>query len=135
MIFPLETLLGSADFDGLLSRWKQSNALEFFTRESSKMAKAGSLTAEEKTQIRAYADAGMSHRKIAEKISRSQNVVSRYLKDPKEYDKKKKRGIIRKLSQADKRRICRMASNSALTRRDILKTKVKFPSRRGASGR
>lgn len=87
------------------------------------MPRAKCLTGEEKAKIDAFFECGLTHRAIGAKIDRSQKVVSSYLKNPDLYNRKKKRGVTSKLSPADKRRICRAASNSTRSstqiRRDL----------------
>ena len=83
------------------------------------MPKGTALTEEEKTRIQAFHESGKSAREISKRIGRSDRVVRSYLKNPAQYDKKKRRGIISKLSPADKRAICRLASNSTRSSRQI----------------
>ncbi|RCN36851.1 hypothetical protein ANCCAN_17265 [Ancylostoma caninum] len=83
------------------------------------MPRATMLAAEEQAVISALNDAGESHKKIAEKLKRSRHVVTSYLSDPQAYGKKKSCGRPRKVNCQDERRICRAASNSTATLRQI----------------
>lgn len=76
------------------------------------MAKGSKLSEKEKGKIDAYRDVGKSNREIEHLLGRSPTVVDNYVNDPDNYGKKKIRGITKKLSDRDTRRICREASNS-----------------------
>lgn len=70
------------------------------------------LSAEEKGQIHAYHEMGLSNRQIATRISRSPKVVNNFLANPQQYGTATHTGRPSKLSKRDKRRILRRASNS-----------------------
>jgi transposase len=57
--------------------------------------------------------------KIAELLNRSRKVISNYLKDPDKYRKKHGGGRPRAISARDRRALLRVASNSAMTARQI----------------
>lgn len=57
------------------------------------MSRGEQLFDYERVQIEAYHESGLSHRKIAQKIERSQNVVGNFLRSRAEYDKNMKGGI------------------------------------------
>lgn len=76
------------------------------------MAKNSKLSEYEKGQIDAYRAARKSNREIGRLLNRSKCVINNYVKDPANYGTKKTRGITKKLSDRDTRRICRTASNS-----------------------
>lgn len=75
------------------------------------MPRGLSLSELEKGQILAYHDAGWSSRCIAARLTRSKTVINNYLTNPNVYTKKKTRGITEKMSDQDKRRLRRAASN------------------------
>ena len=77
------------------------------------------LTEYERGQIDAKRDQGMNMSQIAADLSRSVNVIKHYLDDPANYGKKNAGGRPRKLSDADKRRIIRQASNAATSVMEI----------------
>lgn len=83
------------------------------------MGRGKSLSEAEKIKIKTYKDAGVSIHKIAEKIGRSRNVVSKYLKNESTYGKNMKSGAKRVLNIRDKRKILRLASNSQDTAAQI----------------
>lgn len=83
------------------------------------MPRRKSLSSDEKARIETFAACGKSCRDIGRKIGRSHQVVASYLNNPAQYNKRKKRGVVNKLSPADSRRICRLASNSTLSCRQI----------------
>lgn len=83
------------------------------------MGKAKSLNDVEKGKIDAYHDQRHSSRFIAEKLGRSHTVVLNYLRNPENYGKNMKGCSVSKLKPVDKRKIIRIASNSALSARRI----------------
>lgn len=76
------------------------------------MGRGKSLTNEEKLKIKIYKESGQSIHKIADKIGRSRNVVSIFLRNESTYGKNMKGRTKSSLSAADKRAILRAASNS-----------------------
>ena len=66
-------------------------------------------------QIDALPSQGLSTREIAAEIEKSQTVVQHYLADKKNYGTNKYRGGTPKLSDRDKRRICRESSNKSVS--------------------
>lgn len=88
------------------------------------MPKAWPLTTNGKGRTETYPECGWTHRLSATKIGRSQSLVSRYLKNPDLYSQKQRRGTKLKLEPADRKRICREASNTMRTSRWI---KVDLP--------
>jgi transposase len=76
------------------------------------MPRGTELTEFEKGQIQAYNDAGKSNREIARLLRRSEFVVRNFLKNPEAYGTRKRSGRPSKVSERDKRRIYRAASNS-----------------------
>ncbi|EYB96308.1 hypothetical protein Y032_0151g2804 [Ancylostoma ceylanicum] len=76
------------------------------------MPRGTRLSTEEKAQIRALSDAGLSSRAIGRQIGRTHCLVSTYLRNPDGYSKKKDTGRRRTLTAHDERQICRQASNS-----------------------
>lgn len=80
-----------------------------------KMAKQKILNLSEKTKIDVYRSEGYSNRAIAKKIGRSPTVVDNYIKDPEGYGKNFKGRVSLSLSTYEKRKIIRIASNSALS--------------------
>lgn len=83
------------------------------------MPKRNKLSDFEKGQIQAFDAENKSHREIARLIGRSPTVVDNYLRNTAEYGKKNPGGRPSKLSERDKRRIYRVASNSAKTSTSI----------------
>lgn len=83
------------------------------------MPKGKYLTEFEKGRITSLKESGLSNRKIAIKVRRSLNVVNNYVKKKKNYGIKKSSGRPSVFTERDKRRIIRIASNSALTARQI----------------
>uniref|UniRef100_A0A7I4Y079 HTH_38 domain-containing protein n=1 Tax=Haemonchus contortus TaxID=6289 RepID=A0A7I4Y079_HAECO len=79
------------------------------------MPRGPRLSAEEKAQIRALHEAGLSNRRIANQIGRTHCVVFSYLRDTEAYDKGGAQGRQRKLSSRDEREIWRRASNSTIS--------------------
>lgn len=79
------------------------------------MGRREQLSECERGQIQAYHESGLSHRKIAQKIGRSQNVVSNFLRNKAEYGKNMKGGVKHATTAADRRHILRTASNSHLS--------------------
>jgi transposase len=87
------------------------------------MPKLPQLTDLEKGQILALADQNLSQTEISNKIGRSQSTVSKFLKDPQNYGKRKRSGRPRTLSLRTERQILRNVSNhnwSARTAKDKL---------------
>lgn len=76
------------------------------------MARGNKLTEYEKGQIDAHHQAGKSNRAIAFLLTRSLDVVNRYLRNPAVYGTRKSTGRPSTISERDKRRIHRAASNS-----------------------
>ena len=76
------------------------------------MPRGTGLSNYEKGQIRAFQEAGLSNRDIAERLSRSSSVVDNFVKKGDGYGKKKRSGRRPKLSDRDKRSIVKAASNS-----------------------
>lgn len=76
------------------------------------MGRGKTLTEYEKGQIFAYHQAGKSNRQIAPLVGRSLNVVNNFLRDTRGYGTTKAPGRPSKVSERDKRRIYREASNS-----------------------
>ena len=66
----------------------------------------------EKGQIIAYHDSGISNHAIAEKLGRNHDVIDRFLKNPTSYGTKKPSGCPSVLSPRNRRRILAHASNS-----------------------
>ena len=83
------------------------------------MARGKTLSDFEKGQIEAYNHAGRSNREIARLLDRSHHLVDSYLTDPARYGTRKSTGRIPQVSDQDKRRIWRRASNSTITCRQI----------------
>lgn len=73
------------------------------------------LTLSEKVKIDVYHSEGLTNRAIARKINRSDHVVGNYLKDPKSYGMNYKGNTSNALTQKERRKILRLASNSALS--------------------
>ena len=76
------------------------------------MGRARKLTDFEKGEIIAYHRAGKSNRAIVPLVGRSLNVINNFLKDPAVYGTRKSPGRPSTISERDKRRIHREASNS-----------------------
>ncbi|XGW19025.1 hypothetical protein V3C99_003105, partial [Haemonchus contortus] len=73
----------------------------------------GSLLSDfEKGQILAKKEQGLSNRRIARDLGRSHTVVDNFIKNPEEYGTRRSAGRPSLLSDRDKRRILREASNS-----------------------
>lgn len=79
------------------------------------MAKGSKLSDIEKGQILAYTEAGKSKREIGRLLRRSERVIRNFFNNPATYGQKKTRGITKKISDRDQRRIYREASNSTKT--------------------
>lgn len=79
------------------------------------MGKQKCLTDREKGQIDILRKEGLSNRKIAQKINRSPNVVDHYVNQGEEYGKNYKGRTVTALTLKEKRKILRVASNSALS--------------------
>lgn len=77
------------------------------------------LSENEKGQIEAFFKSGMSFRKIAKEMKRSDRVVRNFLQNKSEYGTKKNPGRPRKLSNQDERRVTRAASNSTRSLAEI----------------
>ena len=80
-----------------------------------KMARGRKLTEYEKGLIDAYHQAGKSNREIARLLRRSLDVVNRYRRNPAVYGTRKPTGRPKTISDRDKSRIMRKASNSVKT--------------------
>ena len=83
------------------------------------MPRGKPLSEIEKGQILAYHETGMSNRGIAERISRSHDVVNNFLKNPDVYGKNRRGGPKPKLNARDKRKILAAASNTSRSCRNI----------------
>ncbi|XP_039958902.1 uncharacterized protein LOC120773838 [Bactrocera tryoni] len=79
------------------------------------MGRGEQLSEYERGQIEVYRESGLSHHKIAQKIGRSQNVVSNFLGNKAEYGKNMKGGVKHATSAAVRRHIVLVASNSHLS--------------------
>lgn len=79
------------------------------------MGKKKSMSSIEQEKIDFFHSEGYSNRAIARKIGRSSRTVDRYLKNPSSYGKNYKGRVSSVLTERDKRNICKIASNSALT--------------------
>lgn len=79
------------------------------------MGKQKCLTDREKGQIGILRKEVLSNRKIAQKINRSPNVVDHYVNQGEEYGKNYKGRTVTALTLKEKRKILRVASNSALS--------------------
>lgn len=77
------------------------------------MGRATALTLAEKAKIEAFASQGLSGYAIAQKLGRSWNVVYNFLRDPTFYGKNMKGRRKRATTEADRRLILRVASNSS----------------------
>ena len=66
----------------------------------------------EKGKILAFLENGLSFREIGRKLGRSDKVVRNFAKNQSQYGKNKTEGPKRKLSERDRRRIVKAASNS-----------------------
>ena len=76
------------------------------------MACGRKLSDIEKGQITAYKRDGKSNRQIATLLGRSPTLIDNYVKDSAGYGTRKSTGRPSKVSERDKRRIYREASNS-----------------------
>lgn len=76
------------------------------------MAKGSKLSEFEKGKILAFTDAGKSKREIGRLLGRSDRVIRNFMADQAGYGQKRTRGVTRKLSDRDARKICQEASNS-----------------------
>jgi IS30 family transposase len=56
------------------------------------MGRKSCLTDEEKGQIKAFNDIGLSNREIGRRLGRNHVVIGRYLENPEEYGVKKSTG-------------------------------------------
>ncbi|KIH59436.1 transposase [Ancylostoma duodenale] len=83
------------------------------------MPRGRRLSTEEKAQISALNGAGFGFRAIGLQIGRTHCLISAYLRNPGEYNKKKDTGRRRTLTAHDERQICRRASNSCLSLNQI----------------
>ncbi|KAK6058247.1 hypothetical protein COOONC_04186 [Cooperia oncophora] len=79
------------------------------------MPRGSRLSSEEKAQIRALHQAGLSNRRIAKEIGRSHCVVCSYLRNPETYGSGGANKHQRKLSAREERQIWKKASNSTLS--------------------
>lgn len=90
------------------------------------MGRGKPLTEEEKGKIKAFMERGLSHRNIANKIGRSQNVVSQFSRNQPGYGKNMKGRTHKVTTAADRRAIIRAASISTCSASKIKeKTGVK----------
>lgn len=76
------------------------------------MGRGTTLTLEERGKILAYHDSKLTTRQIAEKIGRSQSVVSHFIRNPSSYGKNMHKPTRKALTTSEERRILREASNS-----------------------
>lgn len=76
------------------------------------MPKGKSFSERDKGKILAYLDERLSYRKIAKKLGCSHQAVGFFAKNQQTYGKRKRYGRKSKLSEREKRRILRAASNS-----------------------
>lgn len=76
------------------------------------MARGQKLSDIEKGQIIVYKRDGKTNRQIAGLLGRSPTLIDNYVNDPVGYGTRKSTGRPSKVSERDKRRICREASNS-----------------------
>lgn len=76
------------------------------------MGRGKQLNDFEKGQIKSYSNCGLNQREIAQKIGRSQNVVSNYLHNEATYGHNMKGGVPYATNVSDRRLIIRAASNS-----------------------
>lgn len=83
------------------------------------MPRGPMLTDSERAVAKALNANGVSCRSIAAQMGRSPNVISNFLQDPDGYGTAKHPGRPSKLSNADRRIICRLASNSTLSASQI----------------
>ncbi|KIH62893.1 hypothetical protein ANCDUO_06820 [Ancylostoma duodenale] len=90
------------------------------------MPQADMLNAEEQAVISVLNDAGESCKKIAETLEHSRHAVASYLNNPQTYGKEEFCGLLRKVNCQDEARICRTASNSTATLRQI-RANVQLP--------
>ena len=80
----------------------------------------GSLLSDfEKGQILAKKEQGLSNRRIARDLGRSHTVVDNFIKNPEEYGTRRSAGRPSLLSDRDKRRTLREASNSTKSSMEI----------------
>lgn len=77
------------------------------------MSRGKALTDKEKGKIEAFRQEKVGIREIARRLGRSHHVVLNYLRNPEGYGQIAKKTRRSKLSGRDKRRIVRIASNSA----------------------
>lgn len=85
------------------------------------MPKGSILSEKERGKILAFHEEGLSNRKIAIKINRSEGVIRSFLKNPSFYGQCKKGGPKQKLTSRDKRRIINAASNSTKSAVQIIR--------------
>lgn len=83
------------------------------------MGRKKQLSEYEKGQITAYHQQRLSNRQIAKLLGRTPTVVGSFLNNPANYGKKKSSGRPSKVSERDRRRIIRKASNSVKSCKDI----------------
>ena len=84
------------------------------------MGSVKKLNESEKKQIPQLKQQRLSVAKISKVIRRSRRVIHNFLKNVEGYDKKKSTGRPSSLSDRDKRVILRVASNSQLTKKQIM---------------
>ncbi|XP_065642767.1 uncharacterized protein LOC136074383 [Hydra vulgaris] len=77
------------------------------------MPKGKVLTDIEKGQILAYHQEKVPNREIARRLKRSDHVICNFLKNPTDYVTIKRKPKKSKVSDCEKRRIVRLASNSS----------------------
>lgn len=85
------------------------------------MSRGKPLNDIEKGRILAYKEIGMSNRRIAEKLGRSSGLIDNFVKNPKNYGKKKSSGRPKIIAEREKRLILKTASNSVQSSREIMK--------------
>lgn len=83
------------------------------------MPRGLTLTEYERGQITAFHESNVSMNIIANRIGRSRAVVQNFLKNPAGYHTIKRKGVEKKLTTRDERRIANMASNSSKSCRQI----------------
>jgi transposase len=83
------------------------------------MGRGKALSEEERGYIRGLRESGLKYKAIALKVGRSDRVVRNYLRNPDLYGTKKSTGRPKALSKRDESHIVRLASNKAVSARQI----------------